>query len=266
MSQADGYDTYADVADLYDRVVPYAARRDVAFFVDQAKAAGGTVLELGCGTGRVLIPTARAGVEITGIDLSPQMLAICREKLAREAPDVGARTTLHQADMRQLQLARRFKLVTIPFRPFQHLESVDDQLACLACVREHLTPQGRLILDLFNPNLAMLVSENALTEGGSEPEFTMPDGRRVQRRHRLVRRDPVRQLNQVELFYYVTHRDGRQERLVHAFPMRYLFRYEAEHLLARAGFRVTDVYGDYDRTPFEAHPSAPELILLAQRI
>lgn len=82
------------------------------------------------------------------------------------------------------------------------------------------------------------------------------------RRQRIASRDYARQISQIELIYYVTHADGRQERLVHAFPFRYLFRYEAEHLLERAGFHVEEVYSDYDRSPFGAkYPG--ELILLA---
>jgi len=109
-----------------------------------------------------------------------------------------------------------------------------------------------LILDLFNPSLPFLVEETRLEEYGDEPEFALPDGRRVVRRFRTVRRDWLEQVQDVELIYYVTHPDGQQERLVHGFPMRYLFRYEAEHLLARCGFRVEALYADYDRRPYGA--------------
>ena len=78
MGHAGGYEDYAFIADLYDFVVPYRGRPDVAFFVEAAQESGGPVLEVGCGTGRVLIPKARAGVEITGLDLSEHMLAVCR--------------------------------------------------------------------------------------------------------------------------------------------------------------------------------------------
>jgi ubiquinone/menaquinone biosynthesis C-methylase UbiE len=84
MSLAGGYDEYGFVADLYDHVALHRERPDVAFFVDAAKASGGPVLEVGCGTGRVLIPTARAGIDIVGLDLSPHMLAVCRRRLQDE--------------------------------------------------------------------------------------------------------------------------------------------------------------------------------------
>src|SRR5262245_21993932 len=95
-----GYDTYAFVADLYDHVGPYRSRPDVAFFLSEAVNAGSPILEIGCGTGRVLIPIARAGVEITGVDLSPHMLRICRDRLDHEPEVVQSRVTLVQGDMR----------------------------------------------------------------------------------------------------------------------------------------------------------------------
>jgi cyclopropane fatty-acyl-phospholipid synthase-like methyltransferase len=106
-------DEYEEVAELYDYVVPYATRGDVEFYVDEARAANGPVLEVGCGTGRVLIPTARAGVPIVGLDGSPSMLAHCRTKLRAEPADVQASVELHAGDMRAFDLGRTFALVTI---------------------------------------------------------------------------------------------------------------------------------------------------------
>ena len=256
-------DEYAPIADLYDHVTVYATRPDVQFYVDAGVESGGPVLEIGCGTGRVLIPTARAGLEITGIDGSPAMLATCRRRLAEESPEVQSRVTLLEADMRDFRVGRRFALVTIPFRPFQHLLTVEDQLACLATVRDHLREDGRLVFDLFNPSLDALVKMPVGEEFGAEPEFTMPDGRRVVRSNKLIAADRFRQVNQFELLYDVTHPDGRTERVVHAFFMRYLFRYETEHLLARAGFTVEHLYSGPDKSPFGAQYPG-ELIFVAR--
>ncbi len=255
---------YAATAELYDYVVPYQARQDVAFFIEAAQACGGPVLEVACGTGRVLIPTARAGINITGIDLSPHMLDVCQRKLAQETADVQARAQIDQADMRDFDTGQTFKLITMPFRPFQHLIEVEDQIACLRCVQRHLAADGRLILDLFNPSLPFMAREVTGEEQGDEPEFTMPDGRRVLRRNRIVARDVFKQYQDVELIYYVTHSDGRAERLVHAFPMRYLFRYEVEHLLVRCGFEVEALYADYDKSAYGTKTPG-ELIFVAKK-
>jgi SAM-dependent methyltransferase len=264
MDPTDGYQDYAFVADLYDHVVPYRERPDVAFYVEAADTNGGPVLEVGCGTGRVLIPTARAGIVVTGIDLSTHMLEICRRRLAEEPDEVQARAELVQVDMRTFELERTFRLATIPFRPFQHLLTVDDQLACLDSIHRHLQEDGLLVFDVFNPSLGSLVQDDVGQEVGDEPEFTTPDGRRVIRRHKVVERDLFSQINHVELIYDVTHPDGREERLVHAFPMRYLFRFEAEHLLMRVGFAVEHVYADFDKNPYgSTYPG--DLIFMARK-
>ena len=255
---------YAVTAEFYDYVVPYQTRQDVAFFVEAAQASGGPVLEVGCGTGRILIPTARAGIPIDGIDLSPYMLAVCKQRLEQEPAEVQQRVQLELADMRAFDLGQTFKLITIPFRPFQHLVEVEDQIACLRCIHRHLAGDGRFILDLFNPFLPALAREVTGEEQGDEPEFTMPDGRRVIRRYRIIERDIFRQCQKVEFIYNVAHPDGRTERIVHAFPMRYLFRFEVEHLLARCGFEVEALYAEYDKSPYGSRYPG-ELIFVARK-
>jgi SAM-dependent methyltransferase len=255
---------YAATAEFYDYVVPYRTREDVTFFVEAAQTYGGPVLEVGCGTGRVLIPTARAGISIYGIDLSPYMLDVCERRLEQEPIEVQHHVQLDQADMRDFDLGQTFKLITIPFRPFQHLIEVKDQIACLRCIRHHLADDGRVILDLFNPSLTFLARELTGEEQDDGPAFTMPDGRHVQRRSRVVKRDVFKQYQDVELIYYVTHPDGRTERQLHAFPMRYLFRYEVEHLLARCGFEVDALYADYNKSPYGSK-NPGELIFVAKK-
>jgi SAM-dependent methyltransferase len=258
------YKEYQFVADLYDHVGLYRDRPDVRFYVEAATTAGSPVLEVGCGTGRVLIPTARAGVDIVGLDLSPHMLAVCRQRLQEEPDALRGRVRLIEADMRDFELGLRFTLATIPFRPFQHLITVDDQLRCLAGIRRHLVDNGLLILDLFNPSLDFLVNRPVGEELDEEPPFTTPDGRTVIRRQKTVAIDRFQQVGQYELIHYVTHPDGRQERLVQAFPMRYLFRFEAEHLLVRAGFTLEHLYADYDKSPYGSkYPG--ELLMVARR-
>jgi SAM-dependent methyltransferase len=263
MSVAGGYEEYAHIADFYDHVLAYHSPSSIAFYVEAAIEAGSPVLEVGCGTGRVLIPTARAGIDIVGLDLSLHMLAVCRERLRDEPAPVQSRARLTEGDMRAFDLGEAFTLATIPFCPFQHLLTVDDQLSCLACIRRHLIDGGRLILDLFNPSLDDLVNRPVGEELGHEPEFSIPDGRRVIERYKILSQDRFSQVDQFEMIYYVTHPDGREERLVHSFPMRYLFRFEAEHLLARSGFEVEHVYEDYDKSAYGSKCPG-ELIFVAR--
>jgi SAM-dependent methyltransferase len=264
MDRSGGYEEYAFVAEFYDYVVPYRDRQDVAFFVEMAQHSPEPVLEIGCGTGRVLIPIARAGLEIVGLDLSPSMLSVCRQKLLGEPAEVQAKAQLVRGDMRQFELGREFGLAIIPFRPFQHLLTVEDQVSCLTTTHRQLVGGGRLILDLFNPSLPLLASEQYGVEWGEEPAFMMPGGRRVVRRHRTLSRDLFQQIQDEELIYQVTYPNGCEERLVHRFQMRYLFRFEAEHLLARCGLRVEEIYADYDKSPYGSQYPG-ELIFVARK-
>ena len=196
MTRTPKYEEYAATAELYDFVTPYASRPDAAFFVEMARETGGPVLELGSGTGRVLIPTARLGIPITGLDLSPDMLAVCRRKLAAEPPEVQSKVMLVEGDMRDFDLPESFHLVTMPFRPFQHLIEVEDQLACLDCIHRHLADDGKVVVDVFNPMMEALVADNLGQEMTPEPEFTTPDGRKVIRKHKIVSRDFFKQVQQ----------------------------------------------------------------------
>ena len=263
-SQYGGYDDEPFVAEYYDLAYEVIGRRDIEFYLDQAEETGGPVLEIGCGTGRVLIPTAAAGHEITGLDLSPYMLAVCRDKLSREPAEVRGRVKLIEGDMTAFDTGETYPLVTIPFRPFQHLITVDAQKACLRCINRHLVPGGRLILDVFHPYPPFLVP-NPGYEGEIEdiPETELPDGRRLRRTSRRTTFHREQQYNDLELIYYVTHPDGRQERLVQAFPMRYFYRYEVEHLLELCGFSVVDIYGYFDLSPFTS--DSPEMIFVAEK-
>ncbi len=257
------YDSAASVADFYDRVAIYAHRPDVDFYVAAARAARGPVVELGCGTGRVLIPTARAGVEITGLDLSASMLARCREKLADEPAEVCDRVKLVRASMTRFDLGREFALITIPFRGFQHLLEVEDQLACLGAVRKHLAPGGRMVVDFFQVNPAAMHDPAWSEEKEDTPETVLPDRRKIRRTTRIIAFHRARQVNDIEFIWYVTHPDGRGERLVWQTPLRYFFRYEVEHLLARAGLRLLELRGDF--TGGMLSDDSPDMIFVAEK-
>jgi SAM-dependent methyltransferase len=262
MSLCPEYDSFAE---FYDHVLPYRERPDVPFFVDLARQSPGPVLEVGCGTGRVLVPCARAGATIVGLDLSPGMLAVCRRKLAREAPDVQARVRLVEGDMRDFDLGARFPLITLPFRSFQHLETPEDQRAALRVLARHLAPGGRMVLDLFNPSLPFLGDERWLVAPLAEPAVDLPDGRRMVRTMRMVSRDWFAQVQEIELSHRITWPDGRAEDHTGTARLRYTFRFEAEHLLAREGFTVEALYGDYDRSPYGAkYPG--ELIFVCRSV
>jgi SAM-dependent methyltransferase len=256
-------------AELYDRLSSefydyHAKRGDIKFYVDFAVEAEGPVLELGCGTGRILIPTARAGVQITGLDKSDEMLKICRGKLQSETPQVRGRTKLILADMCSFELESKFSLVTITYGPFNSLVSVEEQIRCLNCVGQHLRGNGALIFDVFYPSLKELSASEGTEVFTAKTPFEMPDGRRVIWGIRYNSIDYNRQVVDEELFYNILYPDGRKERIVYSERLRYFFRFEVEHLLARTGFRTESVYADFGKEPFGSkYPS--ELVFLARK-
>jgi SAM-dependent methyltransferase len=221
---------------------------DVAFYVEEARRAGGPVLELGCGTGRILVPTARAGVAITGVDASEAMLARLRAKL----PDAD----VHRGDMRDVDIGRRFALVTIPFRALAHVLEAEDHVRVLANARRHLVPEGRLVFDFFHPNPRFLAGPREETL-----DFERREGARTIRRYSSAVPHPWRQVNDVT-FRWEVEEAGRIERARAEFPMRWFYRYELEHALARAGLRLEALYGAFDRSPFG--PDSREMIFEAR--
>jgi SAM-dependent methyltransferase len=263
-ARRSAYDEVPDFGVLYDSVPAYGARADVQFYVAEAALERGSVLELGCGTGRILIPIARTGAVIAGLDGSEHMLAQCRAKLRRETAETQARVTLQLGDARGFDLRTRFGLVLAPFRMFQHLVTIDDQLNCLSCIAQHLETGGRLIFDVFNPHFSKLTIDRS-AEQEDTPAFLMSDGRVLRRTYRIAQVRWVDQVNETELIYYVAPAaDAPAERFVHRFELRWFLRSELEHLLARSGFRVHAIFGGFDRSPLT--DDAPKLIVVAERL
>jgi SAM-dependent methyltransferase len=255
MSPYGAYDSVTDIGVLYDSVTTYDDREDTNFYVDLCRKATGDILELGCGTGRVLVPAAKAGCHITGLDYSRRMLEACRQKLPDALHD---NVTLVQGDMTRFRLDREFSLITIPFRPFQHLVSVEEQISCLRSIHQHLAAKGKLVFDVFHPDPSRLAGPPDAEEIPDRPEIVLPDGRRIHTAFRVTARHPSEQINETDIIYYL---DG--QRFVQSFAFRYYFRFEIEHLLARMGFRVAALYGDFDRSPFA--DDSPEMIFVAEK-
>jgi SAM-dependent methyltransferase len=264
MSRYGDYAEQPFIADYYDLLPLTTERADLDFFLELARETGGPVLDLACGTGRVLIPLAAAGTRVVGLDLSPHMLVRCRQKLGWQPPDVQQRVRLVEASMTDFELGERFPLVIIPFRSFQLLLSVEEQLACLACIRRHLAPKGKLVLTFFQTDLRRTYDPTFQQETESMPEKVLPDGRRLRLTERIVEFHRAEQCNHMELFYTVVQPDGRSERLVQKLTVRYFFPYEVEHLLARAGFRVLEVCGDYDGSPLT--DDSPEMVFVGEAL
>jgi SAM-dependent methyltransferase len=254
------YDSF--IADYYDESPVVRGRtQDVAFYRDAVREFGDPVLELGCGTGRITMALAQMGKRVTGLDLSERMLERATRKRSKLHTEERERVHLVQGDMAKFDLGEKFRLIIIPFRPFQHLLEVKEQMACLDCVRKHLMPGGRLILDVFQTDAERMHDPVHMRETPIV-EYKTSDGRKVAITERVAAFHRAEQINDVEMIFSIEHPGGKKERLVFAWPLRYFFRYEVEHLLARCGFRVKALYGNFDRTPLE--DTSPEMIYIAQ--
>jgi SAM-dependent methyltransferase len=238
----DQFDLYARFYDL--NLGDFDA--DLLMIQQFAARCGSPVLELACGTGRVLLPLARQGYQVSGVDISPAMLEVARDKVAAEG--LADRVTLVEGDMRDFALDGRFNLAFVAVNSFMHLLTTDDQLTALACIRRHLNPGGLLLVDLFNPDLGSLLD----ARGQVLMDKTMTD---PETGHRLVRFhtrtvDLGQQTQRVTYIVDEVDGDGKVRRTLFPFSMRYLFRYELELLLRHAGFTVEAVYGSYDLDEF----------------
>ena len=248
---------YQATAALYDptfgKAGPEGMHSDVAFYVEEARRAGSPVLELACGTGRVLLPVAEAGLTVVGMDSATAMLAIAREKIGTLPEATQQRIELVEGDMCSFSLDRRFKLIMIPARSFLHLMTPADQRQALGCIRDHLADDGRLVLNIFDPRLETIAAHLGTLGTALKRlrEFTHPEtGRRVvvwEARHY----DPAQQILEEERIFEELDADGKVVAKTYApLRLRWVYRYEMQHLLELSGFAIEALYGSFERGPF----------------
>jgi SAM-dependent methyltransferase len=218
---------YDGIAALYD-AWSTGVVEDISFYVDEALAAGGPVVELGVGTGRIAVPTAMAGVHVIGVDSSAGMLAVCAA--AAQAAGVAARLDLRQGDLRRPPVKERVRLVTCPFRAYLHLASDDERLAALAAARELLLPRGRLVFDVFTP------SDNDIEE---------THGRWLEREPGIFERADWDRTAQTLTLSVRGEAGESSMTLWWLEPQRW------QALLAESGFEVEACYGWFDRRPYD---------------
>jgi SAM-dependent methyltransferase len=226
VDRAQAVSPYDRIARLYD---PWSASvvEDVSFYVDEALAAGGDVVELGVGTGRIAIPTALAGAHVIGVDSSPEMLAVCAER-AREAGIEGG-LDLRLGDLRSPPVDERVPLVTCPFRSYLHLRDDGERIEALRATHSLLRPGGRLVFDVFTP---------------SREDIEETHGRWLEREPGIEERADW-DLGAQTLTLSVRGRQGASTMtLWWVEPERW------HSLLAEAGFDVLACYGWFDRRPY----------------
>lgn len=235
-------------------------RDDLPTILELADECGNPILELGCGTGRVLLPLAQAGHRVTGVDLSPALLDVARSKL--RGMDYAPQVTLVEGDLRTFDLPQKaFAFAFCTSNTLMHLSTQADQLAVLRNAYRHLAPDGLLLLDLFNPDLPRLLAVNGLQELADQWEDETTGAQVLKWSVRSV--DWAEQIQETLFIYEEVFADGAIRRTPCPFSLRFLWRSEAELLLEKAGFTVEAVWGDFDGNPYEM--SSEHLILLAAK-
>ena len=246
-------------ADIYDSIYAYV-KEDISFYREFAKKCSGPVLELGCGTGRVSIPVAETGVEIYGLDSSDAMLEVARRKADSQSLN---NICLKKGDMRTFDLQKTFNLVYIPFRGFLSLLNVEDQLSSLASIKKHIGPEGLFVFNIFVPDLDMLVQAGDsayhlrdVYDTRSDQRFIIWHQSEYDNHNQIMSARII--VDQVDNVGSVTDRFYRD------FKLRYIHRWEMQHLLTIAGFEVVDIFGDFGNGAFD--DTSEEMIWVARPI
>ncbi len=229
----------------------FGFRGEIDWWVRHALAAGGPVLELACGTGRVTWPIARAGVDVVGLDIGSGMLRAAEAKRGREPREVSARARFVRGDMTDFSLGEPFALVIIPFRAFQALLTPAAQRSSLTCIRRHLRSGGRLIVDIFDPRLDWILPDRTVPGLSDRPSVTHPiTGNTVVVEVLTRANDPLRQLLSERWRFTETGSAGeilrREEEIL---ELRWSYRYEMRYLLELCGFSIEDEFADFTGAP-----------------
>jgi SAM-dependent methyltransferase len=241
--------TYKTTAKYYDSDNKDLLKDDIDFYIDYASKLDGNILELGCGTGRITIPMARAGHEIWGLDVSGPMLDVFREKAKKENKTINENLQILNDDMRNFELDEKFKLIFIPFRTFQNLITEEGQKNCLKCCYDHLTDDGLFIVNVFKP------WGGSIDESWVQPEKTdyetIENDIKIKRTHIRERVDLKNQVIYPKLIYYVTNKDGKTDKYYEHLAMKYYYVDQLKELLQKNGFTVINEFGYYDKCSIE---------------
>jgi SAM-dependent methyltransferase len=247
------YEVFGLATEVYDALaasnIPATSMAgDVDFYRRLAGETGGPIREVGCGTGRVAVPLAQDGHEVVGVDLSAAMLRVAEQRRAELEPAVGARLTFREGDMITLDLGREFGLVVTPSRVFQFALTTEAQRAALAALRRHLRPGGRLVLDLFDPLLDMVVPG---APAGRSGEVVHPaSGNRVTWEVTGRHPDPGRQLVVEDWTWRELAPSGEAIRTeVERLTLRWSTRSEMRLLFELASLEVVAEHGDFEGGP-----------------
>lgn len=262
MTEKAVYDTW--LAQIYE-YSPFFARNveeSVDFYTKTVLETGDPVLEVGSATGQYTLALARAGLNITALDISSCMLAVIKSKLANEPPEISDRVSLCEGDMRTFRLNRLFRTVILPGNILLASLSLEDQIRTLKNAARHLEPGGYLALDVFCPD-RKLISE---CHEHSWTQFTLPESSEVIFSERFTTVDPFQQRLLIRFVDEVVNDSGLLScRRMSTIEFRYIYPWELVLMLNLAGFSVKRFLGDF-RSPQAKSRYDGRQIIVAQKL
>lgn len=258
MNQKFNYDYFYDFS--------YAERTsDVNFYIDVARQYGAKgVLEIGCGTGRVLCEIAKEGINIDGIDPNSNRIKLCQrymKPIVKQNPKL--KSDISTNTIQTYKSSKKYSLITMPFRVFQHLLTPQAQEDTVQHIKDYLIPGGIFVFDIFNPNIKMLADDKFKQEFGAE-QYVTKSGIRFVRKDRIDHRDYFNQLQFAEEIFEF-ELNGKTYKIVDKYTTRYSFKNEIELLLKYTGFQLLTIYGDFHKKEFGQAEYPGDLIFVAQK-
>ncbi len=240
----DDYVSFYSDARRYDIVLgAYATGDFLNFYRRQIARYGEPVLELACGSGRLTIPLAEDGINITGLDISKEMLDLAKSKASKR----GISIRFIQGDIRNFDLGEKFKFIFVPAQSLSHLHKREEVEDCFSCVRRHLKSDGRFLIELFNSSVKLLARDSGRRYAVGEYEAPKAGSRVFVTEE--VRYDTSTQVNHIRWFF---RDEGSDEEAILSFEMRQFFPQEIDALLWYNGFLIEHKYGSYDEEEFSS--------------
>ena len=244
-------------AEIYDQVYSDVFE-DIHFYKNLAYRTNDKILEIGCGTGRITIPIAKDGHKVVGIDISESMLAILKNKIKNSILDISC----HKMDMKNINIKGNFSLVIIPFNGFQSMLDISDQYECLSSIRAHMHSDSNLVLDMFPPSLNMFDQnpqtwyqvKEIISADSSESIMVKHSSKYLLESQLIHTKLMIEEIINCEIVKTV-YKD---------FSLRYTNRYESEYLFKHTGFKIENLYGNFNLDKFDENSDKMIWILKPQ--
>ncbi len=235
----DGMNTHIDDLQFYKRWMPQNKETHI--------------LELCCGTGRLTIPIAKEGYDICGVDYTPSML----EQAKIKADKAGVNIKFIEADIRNLDLQKKYDLIFIPFNSIHHLYQNEDLFKMFCSVKKHLKAGGLFLLDCFNPSIQYIAEHEK--KQTKIAEYTTQDGRKILVKQKM-RYERKNQINRIEWHYFINGEFDSIQNL----DMRLFFPKELDSYLEWNGFKIIHKFGNFEEEAFDNH--SEKQIFVCQKI